>query len=95
MNNVENWQGYIHKDGGRRPGHLVLYPIEVGTQIVIIMPQIKITFLGVSSWRSILSAGLLPRHSCSYRRNKKLPSAWKAHHLEWKSYKIFPLNKNC
>jgi len=26
---VENWEGYIDQDGGRRPGHLVLYPIEV------------------------------------------------------------------
>ena len=50
MINVEYWQGYIDEDGGRRPGHLVLYPIEVGTQIII-MPQInffKVTFLGVS-----------------------------------------------
>ena len=25
-------QGYLDEDGGRRPGHLVLYPIEVGSQ---------------------------------------------------------------
>ena len=25
-------QGYLDEDGGRRPGHLVLYPIEVGLQ---------------------------------------------------------------
>ena len=27
---MKTWQGYIEDDGGRRPGHLVLYPIEVG-----------------------------------------------------------------
>ena len=29
MNDVKTWQGYIDEDGGRRPGHLVLYPIKV------------------------------------------------------------------
>ena len=27
---IKTSQGYIKEDGGRRPGHLVLYPIEVG-----------------------------------------------------------------
>ena len=26
---MKTWHGYIEDDGGRRPGHLVLYPIEV------------------------------------------------------------------
>ena len=70
MNNVNNWQGYLDEDGGRRPGHLVLYPIEVGTQINFesFFP-VKITFLGVSSWRSLLGSGLLPGHICSHPRN--------------------------
>ena len=29
MNDAENCQGYLDEDGGRRPGHLVLFPIEV------------------------------------------------------------------
>ena len=31
MNDMKNCQGYIEENGGRRPGHLVLYPIEVVT----------------------------------------------------------------
>ena len=27
---MKTWQGYIEDDGGKSPGHLVLYPIEVG-----------------------------------------------------------------
>ena len=31
MKDMKNCQGYIEENGGRRPGHLVLYPIEVVT----------------------------------------------------------------
>ena len=106
MNDVKTWQGYLEEDGGRRPGHLVLYPIEVkyteyATQyqymrrlqminIDYAMQQfLQITFLGVSLWRNLLGAGLLPGHICSYPRNQELPSAWKADHLVWRSPKIF------
>ena len=37
MNDLKPWQGYIDEDGGRRPGHLVLYPIEVGIHTVQIL----------------------------------------------------------
>ena len=37
MNDVKTRQGYIDEDGGRRPGHLVLYPIEVGIHTVQIL----------------------------------------------------------
>ena len=29
LNDMKHCQGYIEENGGRRPGHLVLYPIEV------------------------------------------------------------------
>ena len=76
---MKAWQGYIEDDGGRRPGHLVLYPIEVGG-LVHDNSKFK-TFPGVSWWRSGLSARLLPGHNCSHWRNQELSPAWETDHI--------------
>ena len=69
---------------------IMLLKITYTTSILIMICYSfsKFTFPGVSSWRSLFSAGLLPGHICSHPRNQELPSAWKTDHLVWRSQKI-------
>ena len=85
---MKTWQGYLEDDGGRRPGHLVLYPIEVG-RLVHNNSKFK-TSPGVSWWRSGLTARLLPGHICSHWRNQELSPDWETDHIVFKS-NGFPL----
>ena len=84
---MKTWQGYIEDDGGRRPGHLVLYPIEVGG---LVHDNNKFKNISrVSWWRSGLSARLLPGHNCSHWRNQELSPAWETDHIVFES-NLFP-----
>ena len=85
---MKTWQGYIEDGGGRRPGHLVLYPIEVDG---LVHDNNKFKNISrVSWWRSGLSARLLPGHNCSHWRNQELSPAWETDHIVFES-NVFPL----